>query len=92
MSASDQPWALTDDDESLLPLLPVHPPLASSPSPLLGSSPAARSLDLVARCAAAPGARVSSLGLTLDGRELECITVGQGPLHCWVIHRQHPGE
>ena len=51
-----------------------------------------RQLDLVARCAAAPGARVRSLGQTLDGRELDCVEVGHGPLHAWVIHRQHPGE
>ena len=50
-----------------------------------------RHLDLVARCGSA-GARVHSLGQTLDGRELECIAAGTGPLHCWVIHRQHPGE
>ena len=51
-----------------------------------------RQLDFVARCAAAPGARVRSLGQTLDGRELDCVEVGHGPLHAWVIHRQHPGE
>ena len=33
-----------------------------------------------------------SLGQTLDGRELDCVEVGHGPLHAWVIHRQHPGE
>ena len=36
--------------------------------------------------------RVRSLGKTLDGRELDCIDVGCGPLHAWVTHRQHPGE
>ena len=51
-----------------------------------------RQLELVARCAVDSGARVRSLGQTLDGRELDCVEVGHGPLHCWVIHRQHPGE
>mmetsp|Transcript_43051 Transcript_43051/g.139016 ORF Transcript_43051/g.139016 Transcript_43051/m.139016 type:complete len:463 (+) Transcript_43051:125-1513(+) len=51
-----------------------------------------RHLDLIARCAAAPGSRVRSLGQTLDGRELDCVEVGDGPKHVWVIHRQHPGE
>ena len=54
-----------------------------------------RHLALVARCAAAagaPGLSVRSLGQTLDGRELDCIRVGTGPLQAWVIHRQHPGE
>ena len=52
-------------------------------------------LALVARCAAttgAPGLAVRSLGQTLDGRELDCIRVGTGPLQAWIIHRQHPGE
>jgi murein tripeptide amidase MpaA/SAM-dependent methyltransferase len=54
-----------------------------------------RHLDFVARCAAAagaPGLRVSSLGQSLEGRDLDYITVGTGPLHAWVVHRQHPGE
>ena len=54
--------------------------------------PYERHLELVAKCASAPGATVRSLGQTLDGRELECVEVGRGPLHAWVIHRQHPGE
>lgn len=58
--------------------------------------PYERQLDLVARCAAAtlsaPGLQVASIGQTLDGRELDLITVGTGPLSAWVIHRQHPGE
>ena len=53
--------------------------------------PYERQLALVADCAAA-GAAVGSLGQTLDGRELDVVEVGSGPLHCWVIHRQHPGE
>ena len=52
-------------------------------------------LALVAKCAAAasvPGLRVHSLGQTLDGRELDCVSVGTGSKVAWVIHRQHPGE
>lgn len=37
-------------------------------------------------------ANVESVGQTLDGREIELITVGEGSLNCWIIHRQHPGE
>ena len=51
-----------------------------------------RHLDLISRSAAAKGASVRSLGATLDGRELEVVEVGTGPLHAWVIGRQHPGE
>ena len=52
-----------------------------------------RHLEFVSRCAAVgPAARVRSLGQTLDGRELDVVEVGEGPLDVWVIHRQHPGE
>ena len=54
--------------------------------------PYERQLELVAKCGAVPGATVRSLGQTLDGRELDCVEVGEGPLHAWFIHRQHPGE
>lgn len=49
-------------------------------------------LDLVSRCADSPIADVQSLGQTLEGRELECVRVGQGKTVGWIIHRQHPGE
>ena len=35
---------------------------------------------------------VESLGRTLEGREIECISVGRGELTAWIQHRQHPGE
>ena len=40
----------------------------------------------------AKGVTVKSLGQTISGREIDCITCGNGPNVCWVIHRQHPGE
>eukprot|EP00522_Entomoneis_paludosa_P007843 CAMPEP_0172444896 /NCGR_PEP_ID=MMETSP1065-20121228/4908_1 /TAXON_ID=265537 /ORGANISM="Amphiprora paludosa, Strain CCMP125" /LENGTH=416 /DNA_ID=CAMNT_0013195641 /DNA_START=1 /DNA_END=1251 /DNA_ORIENTATION=+ len=52
----------------------------------------ARHLTLISQCAACPTARVESLGQSLEGREIECISTGEGPLKCWIIHRQHPGE
>lgn len=51
-----------------------------------------RHLSLISKCAASSSATVFSLGQTLEGRELECITVGTGEQICWIIHRQHPGE
>uniref|UniRef100_A0A7S2HI04 Peptidase M14 domain-containing protein n=1 Tax=Helicotheca tamesis TaxID=374047 RepID=A0A7S2HI04_9STRA len=52
-----------------------------------------RHLQLISRCASSRvPCKVSSLGQTLDGREMECITVGKGERQCWIIHRQHPGE
>jgi len=49
-----------------------------------------RHLQFVSECA--KYATVESLGQSLEGREIECITTGTGPLKCWIIHRQHPGE
>ena len=37
-----------------------------------------RHQDLIASCAAVPHARVSSLGRTLDGREMDLVEVGTG--------------
>ncbi|KAL7471873.1 hypothetical protein ACHAXS_012177 [Conticribra weissflogii] len=59
-----------------------------------------RHLKLAADCAAAAAnpslapyrPRVESLGQTLQGRELECISIGSGTTAAWIIHRQHPGE
>jgi len=36
--------------------------------------------------------KIEALGQTLQGREIECIVVGNGDKIAWVIHRQHPGE
>lgn len=55
-------------------------------------------LALVARCAAAkekggsPMCDVTTLALTKQGREVQMITAGKGPLKLWFIARQHPGE
>jgi murein tripeptide amidase MpaA len=35
---------------------------------------------------------IESLGQTLDRREMECLSIGNGKLIAWVQHRQHPGE
>lgn len=54
-----------------------------------------RHLDLVARAVCSPHARVSSLGQSVEGRELDLITIGQPRERCapvWIIARQHPGE
>ncbi|GLS02878.1 hypothetical protein GCM10007860_00210 [Chitiniphilus shinanonensis] len=55
-----------------------------------------RHLDLVAGAqTAAPWCAVERLGLTLDGRELDLLRIGEpapGKRNIWVIARQHPGE
>jgi len=42
--------------------------------------------------AAIRGARVDTLGRTLDGRPLDRLRLGTGALQLWIIARQHPGE
>ncbi|MEO8754506.1 MAG: M14-type cytosolic carboxypeptidase [Casimicrobiaceae bacterium] len=54
-----------------------------------------RHLALLGRADASTRARVSDLGATVEGRDLNLVTVGTpGPEKkaLWVIARQHPGE
>src|SRR3954454_18035973 len=48
--------------------------------------------DLVTQTAAIDGVEYRSLGKTLDGQDLDCLTIGEGPLNVWLYARQHPGE
>ena len=45
--------------------------------------------DLLSRCAASPIARIQTLGATLDGRAMDCVVAGTGPMHAWINARQH---
>jgi len=47
---------------------------------------------LIARYAAAPGFTHRELGRSLDGRPIDCLSIGDGPLPVWLYARQHPGE
>lgn len=54
-----------------------------------------RHLDLLGAADASPLARVSDLGETVEGRDVNMISVGAsapGKRSIWVIARQHPGE
>jgi murein tripeptide amidase MpaA len=51
-----------------------------------------RHYDLVARIAAKPGVTQRELTKTLDGRPLDCLTLGEGVKQVWLYARQHPGE
>jgi len=51
-----------------------------------------RHLDVLAECQHADGATIRRLGATVDGRDLHCVSAGEGALQYWVIGRQHPGE
>jgi murein tripeptide amidase MpaA len=48
--------------------------------------------DLVTQTAALPGVGYASLGKSLDGQDIDCLTIGEGPLNVWLYARQHPGE
>ncbi len=47
---------------------------------------------LVARIALADGVTHRELGRSLDGRAIDCLTIGDGPKQVWLYARQHPGE
>lgn len=54
-----------------------------------------RHLDLLGKVEMSPYASVSNLGATVEGRDLDLVTVGRaapGKLPIWIIARQHPGE
>ncbi|HWJ59109.1 MAG TPA: M14-type cytosolic carboxypeptidase [Sphingomicrobium sp.] len=48
--------------------------------------------DLIASIAGIPGVTYRSLGKSLDGQDIDCLTLGEGPLNVWLYARQHPGE
>ena len=51
-----------------------------------------RHQDLVTSVASLEGVAYSSLGKSLDGQDIDCLTIGEGPLNAWLYARQHPGE
>jgi murein tripeptide amidase MpaA len=54
-----------------------------------------RHLALLGRADASPRARVGDLGATVEGRDINVVTVGTpgaGRKSLWIIARQHPGE
>ncbi|HSG56792.1 MAG TPA: M14-type cytosolic carboxypeptidase [Paracoccaceae bacterium] len=48
--------------------------------------------DLVADAALSEGVTHRTLGLTLDGRTIDCLELGEGDKQVWLYARQHPGE
>jgi murein tripeptide amidase MpaA len=48
--------------------------------------------DLVQRIATQPGVTLVELGQTLDGRAMDLLRLGAGPVQLWLYARQHPGE
>lgn len=54
--------------------------------------PLERHHDVLGWAGAQPGVRVRELGQSLDGRSLDIIEMGEGPVQIWLYARQHPGE
>ena len=53
---------------------------------------AERHHDLIARIGLQPGVTTEVIGTTLEGRAIDLVTIGDGPLQLWAYARQHPGE
>ena len=54
-----------------------------------------RGRNFLASCLSSPRVRHSVLGQTVDGADLDLLTIGKpgdGKRVCWTIGRQHPGE
>ncbi|PHS77889.1 MAG: hypothetical protein COB56_01385 [Robiginitomaculum sp.] len=54
-----------------------------------------RHADLIADCQMHPDVRATVLGQTLDGQDIDMLTVGvpaKGKKTMWITARQHPGE
>ncbi len=51
-----------------------------------------RHQDLIASAALAEGVAHRVLGLSLDGRTIDCLDLGEGDKQVWLYARQHPGE
>jgi murein tripeptide amidase MpaA len=52
-----------------------------------------RHLDLIGRVERSPQARVRKLGQSVEGRDIDLVTIGStGKRSLWIIARQHPGE
>jgi len=51
-----------------------------------------RHADLIASCLQEPGVSHRVIGQTIQGQDLDCLSVGDGEKTIWVIARQHPGE
>jgi murein tripeptide amidase MpaA len=52
----------------------------------------ARHQRFVAQAAANPAVTARSIGHSVDGRDIDCLSVGEGIRSVWLIGRQHSGE
>lgn len=57
--------------------------------------PLERELELLGRCQMSPRMMLSTIGHTVEGADLDMLTIGKpgdGKKVCWIIARQHPSE
>jgi murein tripeptide amidase MpaA len=48
--------------------------------------------DLIASLVTLEGITYRTLGKSLDGQDIDCLQLGEGPFNVWLYARQHPGE
>ncbi len=48
--------------------------------------------DLIANTSLCEGVTVRSLGHSIEGQPIDCVTMGEGETQVWLYARQHPGE
>jgi len=46
----------------------------------------------VEQAATHPGVTARAIGTSVDGRDIACLSLGQGPRQVWLLGRQHSGE
>jgi murein tripeptide amidase MpaA len=93
ISADDADWVRTDTSYADGVLTIRHTPETDSVwFAYFAPYPTGRHRALVDRIAAIPHVGHQVLGDTLDGRPLDYLTIGNGPLQVWLYARQHPGE
>ncbi len=51
-----------------------------------------RHADMIAETAYHADVSLRVLGSSIDGRDMDCVSIGSGDKPVWVIARQHPGE
>lgn len=51
-----------------------------------------RHADMIAEILQHPDVSLRVLGQTVEGRDIDCVSIGDGKKTIWVIGRQHPGE
>jgi murein tripeptide amidase MpaA len=93
VSADNSDWRRTDSSYAKDVLTIRHTPETDSVwFAYFAPYPMERHVALIDRIAAIPHVGHRVLGATLDGRPLDLLTVGNGPLQIWLYARQHPGE